>query len=153
MIDPMSAFAAVSAATSAISSAIQAGKDLSALSGPISKYAKAEAELQAGAKAKKNSFFSKFGGVEANAIDEFFKKEEVAEARTKLREIFMLYGKQGQWERLQAEIARQRKLEMDKVEQELRIRKIKQQISICILIAIGVGLFGYYYISYLMSIG
>tara|TARA_A100001201_G_scaffold137633_1_gene127721 strand:+ start:246 stop:707 length:462 start_codon:yes stop_codon:yes gene_type:complete len=153
MIDPMSAFAAVSAASSAISSAIQAGKDLSSLSGPISKYAKAEAELQAGAKAKKNSFFSKFGGVEANAIDEFFKKEEVAESRAKLREIFMIYGKAGQWERLQAEIARQRKLEMERVEEELRIRRLKQQITICICIAIVVGLFGYYYIKYLLSLG
>lgn len=153
MIDPMSAFAAVSAATSAISSAIQSGRDIASLSPQISKYAKAEAQLQAGAKAKKNSFFSKFGGVEANAIDEFFKKEEVAEARAKLREMFMLYGKAGQWERLQAEIARQRKIEMEKVEEELRIARLKKQISICICIAIAVGLFGYYYIKYLLSLG
>ena len=152
MIDPMSAFAAVSAASSAISSAIQAGKDLSSLSAPIAKYAKAEAELQAGAKVKKNSFFSRFGGVEGNAIDTFFKKEEVAEARKQLREVFMLYGKQGQWERLQAEIARQRKMEMERVEEELRLARLKKQITFCILIAIGVGLFGYYYIKYLMSI-
>ncbi len=110
MIDPMSAFAAISAASGAISSAIKSGRDIASLSGPIAKYAKAEAQLQAGAKAKKNSFFSKFGGVEANAIDEFFKKEEVAQARKELRELFMLYGSPGQWERLQAEIARQRKI-------------------------------------------
>ena len=52
MIDPMSAFAAVSAASSAISSAVKAGKDLHSLSGPISKYAKAEAELNFGARSK-----------------------------------------------------------------------------------------------------
>ena len=113
MIDPMSAFAAKSAASGAISSAIKSGRDIASLSGPIAKYAKAEAQLQAGAKAKKNSFFSKFGGVEANAIDEFFKKEEVAQARKELRELFMLYGSPGQWERLQAEIARQRKIQME----------------------------------------
>ena len=33
----------------------QAGRDISALSGPISKYAKAEAQLQVGAKRKRNS--------------------------------------------------------------------------------------------------
>ena len=53
MIDPMSAFAAISAASSAISSAVKAGKDLHSLSGPISKYAKAEAELNFGATRKK----------------------------------------------------------------------------------------------------
>ena len=58
MIDPISAFTAVSAASSAISSAIKAGKDLHSLSGPIAKYAKAEAELAFGATRKKNSFFA-----------------------------------------------------------------------------------------------
>ena len=75
-----------------------------------------------------NSFFSKFGGVEANAIDEFFKKEEVAQARKELRELFMLYGSPGQWERLQ------------------------QQITICICLAIAVGFAGYYYIKYLLTV-
>ncbi len=57
MIDPISAFTAISAASGAISSAIKAGKDLSSLSGQISRYAKAEAELNFGATRKKNSIF------------------------------------------------------------------------------------------------
>ena len=118
----------------------------------IAKYAKAEAQLQAGAKAKKNSFFSKFGGVEANAIDEFFKKEEVAQARKELRELFMLYGSPGQWERLQAEIARQRKIQMDAVEEEIKRKRLQQQITICICLAIAVGFAGYYYIKYLLTV-
>tara|TARA_R100000773_G_C4220226_1_gene118865 strand:+ start:18 stop:476 length:459 start_codon:yes stop_codon:yes gene_type:complete len=152
MIDPMSAFAAVSAASSAISSAIQAGRDISTLSGPISKYAKAEAQLQVGAKRKRNSLFSKLGGVEGNAIDEFFKKEEVAETRAKLREMFMLYGKVGQWERLQAEIARQRKLQMEAIEEEARIKARNQAIMIVSLIGIVTLIIGYFYIQYLMSL-
>ena len=152
MIDPMSAFAAISAASGAISSAIKSGRDIASLSGPIAKYAKAEAQLQAGAKAKKNSFFSKFGGVEANAIDEFFKKEEVAQARKELRELFMLYGAPGQWERLQAEIARQRKIQMDAVEEEIKRKRLQQQITICICLAIAVGFAGYYYIKYLLTV-
>ena len=151
MIDPMSAFAAVSAASSAISSAIQAGRDISALSGPISKYAKAEAQLQVGAKRKKNSFFSKLGNVEGNAIDDFFKKEEVAETRAKLREMFMLYGKPGQWERLQAEIARQRKMQMEAIEEEARIKARNQAIMVVTFLSLAVGIAGYFYINYLLS--
>tara|TARA_R100001510_G_C7656992_1_gene217913 strand:- start:8862 stop:9320 length:459 start_codon:yes stop_codon:yes gene_type:complete len=152
MIDPMSAFAAVSAASSAISSAIKAGRDISALSGPIAKYAKAEAQLQVGAKRKRNSFFSKLGNVEGNAIDEFFKKEEVAETRAKLREMFMLYGKPGQWERLQGEIARQRKMQMEAIEEEARIKARNQTIVIVSLIIIVALIGGYYYIQYLMTL-
>jgi len=152
MIDPMSAFAAVSAASSAISSAIKAGRDISALSGPISKYAKAEAQLQVGAKRKRNSLFSKIGGIEGNAIDEFFKKEEVAQARKELREIFMIYGTAGQWERLQAEIARQRKMQMDAIEEEARIKARNQAIIIVSLIVIATLFAGYFYIQYLLSL-
>tara|TARA_R100001460_G_scaffold2629_1_gene8389 strand:- start:16902 stop:17363 length:462 start_codon:yes stop_codon:yes gene_type:complete len=152
MIDPLTAFSAVSAASSAISSAIQAGRDISSLSGPISKYAKAEAQLQVGAKRKKNSLFSKIGNVEGNAVDEFFKKEEVAETRAKLREMFMLYGKPGQWQRLQAEIARQRKMQMEAIEEEQKRQARNKAITIVVFLTIGVAVFGYYYITYLMSL-
>jgi len=152
MIDPITAFSAISAATGAISSAINAGKDISSLGGPIARYAKAEAELQVGAKQKRNSIFSKIGGVEENAINDFFKKEEVAQARAKLREMFMLYGKQGQWERLQAEIARQRKLQMEAIEEETRKKARNQSIILVGVISLSGLIGGYYYISYLMSI-
>ena len=64
----------------------------------------------------------------------------------------MLYGTAGQWERLQAEIARQRKIQMDAVEEEIKRKKLQQQITICICLAIVVGFVGYYYIQYLMSL-
>ena len=118
----------------------------------LARYAKAEAQLQVGAKRKKNSLFSKIGNVEGNAVDEFFKKEEVAETRAKLREMFMLYGKPGQWERLQAEIARQRKMQMDAIEEEQRILARNRTIIIITGIIIFVAVAGYYYIQYLISI-
>ena len=64
----------------------------------------------------------------------------------------MIYGTAGQWERLQAEIARQRKMQMDAVEEEIKRKKLQQQITICICLAIAVGFAGYYYIQYLMSL-
>jgi hypothetical protein len=96
MIDPITAFSAVSAASGAISSAIKAGRDLSSLGGPIAKYAKAEAELQFGATRKKNSIFSKMTGAEQAGIDEFFRKQralqkEELEYRAKMRDRIILW--------------------------------------------------------------
>ena len=108
MIDPMSCIAVITSASGAISSAIKAGKDISSLSVPLQKYAKAEAELNFGAQRKKNSFLAKFSGVESTAIDRFFKQEELKQARDKLRETFMLYGNMSQWQSLQKMIAEER---------------------------------------------
>lgn len=149
MIDPMSAFAAVSAASGAISSAIKAGKDLSSLSGPISKYAKAEAELNFGATRKKNSLFSKMTGAEQAGIDEFFRQEELNSLRDEMRSIFMLYGKPGAWERLQAEIARQRQIQKEELERRAKIRdQIIMWTVIPLMLIAGAALL-YVFISFL----
>ena len=138
MIDPISAFAAVNTAASAISSAIKAGKDLSSLSGPISKYAQAEAQLNFGASRKKKSIFSKMTGAEQAGIDEFFRKEELDTLRSEMRSVFQLYGKPGAWERLQAEIARQRAVQKEELE---RRAKVRETILVCLvgLLIFGVG--------------
>ena len=108
MIDPMTAYAAITSAAGAISAAVKAGRDLSSLSGQITKYAKAEADLSHGASAKKAGIFSKLGVVEANAIEKHFKQEEVKRLRDEMRSLFQLYGSPGQWERLQQTIAQER---------------------------------------------
>ena len=138
MIDPISAFAAVNTAASAISSAIKAGKDLSSLSGPISKYAQAEAQLNFGASRKKKIIFSKMTGAEQAGIDEFFRKEELDTLRSEMRSVFQLYGKPGAWERLQAEIARQRAVQKEELE---RRAKVRETILVCLvgLLIFGVG--------------
>lgn len=138
MIDPISAFAAVNTAASAISTAIKAGKDLSSLSGPISKYAQAEAQLNFGASKKKKSIFAKMTGAEQAGIDEFFRKEELATLRDEMRSVFQLYGKKGAWERLQAEIARQRAIQKEELE---RRAKVRETIMLCLVgfLIIGVG--------------
>lgn len=131
MIDPVSAFAAVSAGHAAIMKAVQIGKDLSGLSSSISKYAQGEAELQFGASKKKNS---KFSLAEDSAIEKHFKKEKLDDMRKELRSVFQLYGKPGQWERLQAEIASERA----RIQAELRLRahKREQMITWCSVIGI-----------------
>lgn len=138
MIDPISAFAAVNTAASAISTAIKAGKDLSSLSGPISKYAQAEAQLNFGASRKKKGIFAKMTGAEQAGIDEFFRKEELATLRDEMRSVFQLYGKPGAWERLQAEIARQRAMQKEELE---RRAKVRETIMLCLVgfLIVGVG--------------
>lgn len=138
MIDPISAFAAVNTAASAISTAIKAGKDLSSLSGPISKYAQAEAQLNFGASKKKKSIFSKMTGAEQAGIDEFFRKEELATLRDEMRSVFQLYGKPGAWERLQAEIARQRAMQKEELERRAKVRETILLVLVGFLI-VGVG--------------
>lgn len=152
MIDPMSAFAAVSAASSAISSAVKAGKDLQSLSGPVAKYAKAEAELNFGAQRKKNSLFSKMTGAEQAGIDEFFRQEELNNMRNELRSIFQIYGKPGSWERLQAEIARQRQMQKEELERRAKVRDaiIFWTVLPVILIAGAAAL--YLFIQYLKGL-
>ena len=105
MIDPISAFAAVKTAHSVIMQGVKVGKDLSSLSGYISKWAIGEANLDVKAEKKGSSIFGKFSSVEAEAIEAHLRKEELRNMRNELREIFLLYGSAGQWERLQAEIA------------------------------------------------
>tara|TARA_R110002020_G_scaffold47706_5_gene135787 strand:- start:2147 stop:2608 length:462 start_codon:yes stop_codon:yes gene_type:complete len=152
MIDPMSAFAAVSAASSAISGAIKAGRDLSSLSGPIAKYAKAEADLNFGATRKKNSIFSKMTGAEQAGIDTFFRKEELDELRKELRSIFAIYGKPGQWERLQAEIARQRALQKEELEHRAKVRdSIILWVGVSLVLGIG-GAAIFYFIMFLKDL-
>ena len=138
MIDPISAFAAVNTAASAISTAIKAGKDLSSLSGPISKYAQAEAQLNFGASKKKKGIFAKMTGAEQAGIDEFFRKEELATLRDEMRSVFQLYGKPGAWERLQAEIARQRAIQKEELERRAKVRETILLALVGFLI-VGVG--------------
>ena len=117
MIDPISAFAALSAGHSAIMKGIQMGKDLSSLSNAVSRYAQGEAELQFGEARKKKARFSL---AEDSAIERHFRKEKLEDMRKELRSIFQLYGKPGQWERLQAEIANERAEIKRALEEEAR---------------------------------
>lgn len=120
MIDPISAFAALSAGHSAIMKGIQMGKDLSSLSGAVSRYAKGEAELQWGEARKKKSRFSI---AEDSAIEKHFKKEKLDDMRAELRKAFLYFGKPGQWERLQAEIANERVLIKKRLQEEAERRE------------------------------
>lgn len=146
MIDPITAFSAICAGHKAIMKGVQIGRDLSSMGAAVQKYAQGEAELQVGEARKKNSRFSL---AEDSAIEKHFKKEALEDMRNELRSIFQLYGKPGQWERLQAEIASERVEQKKMLAEKIRIydRNITIAVVGAILTVSAVGL--YYWIAYL----
>tara|TARA_R110001592_G_scaffold256313_2_gene520046 strand:+ start:1721 stop:2173 length:453 start_codon:yes stop_codon:yes gene_type:complete len=139
MIDPISAFAAITAGHKAIMKAVQIGKDLSSLSNAVGKYAQGEAQLQFAETQKKNSRFS---FAEDSAIEKHFKKEQLDTMRDELRSMFLLYGKPGQWERLQAEIASERVRIKKELAIQLKIKERNLMVTTitAILILGGIGI-------------
>ena len=77
-------------------------------------------------------------GAEQAGIDEFFRKEELATLRDEMRSVFQLYGKPGAWERLQAEIARQRAIQKEELERRAKVRETILLALVGFLI-VGVG--------------
>ena len=138
MIDPITAFAAISAGHKAIMKAVQIGKDLSSLSSAVGRYAQGEAQLQFAETQKKKSRFS---FAEDSAIEKHFKKEQLDTMRDELRSMFLLYGKPGQWERLQAEIASERARIKKELEKQQKI-KDRNEIIIAVTVVLIVGLLG-----------
>ena len=139
MIDPFTAFAALKGATEVISQGIKTGKDLVNMSSAVSKWAKAEANLQVIASEKPKGLgkiFGKLTGAEQNAIDAHFRKEEANRLRDEMRSMFLLYGSAGQWERLQKEIAVERKRQADFLRQKIAAEKRKKNIIIWTLAVI-----------------
>ncbi len=145
----MSAFAALSAGHSAIKKGIEMGRDLSTMSNAVARYAQGEAELQFGAARKKKS---KFSLAEDSAIEKHFRKEKLEDMRNELRSIFQLYGKPGQWERLQAEIANER-AEIKKQLEEEAAKRERIIATIVVILSIVIGVVGgYCYISWLKGL-
>lgn len=133
MLDPISAFAAITAGHKTIMGAIKIGKDLSSLSTAIGKFAQGEAHLQHAEAQKKKSRFS---FAEDSAIEKHFKKEALEDMRNELRSIFLLYGKAGQWERLQGEIAQERARIKKELAEQQRIKDRNLTITVVTTILI-----------------
>lgn len=133
MIDPITAFSAICAGHKAIMKGVQIGRDLSSMGAAVKKYAQGEAELQVGEARKKKSRFSL---VEDSAIEKHFKKEALEDMRNELRSIFLLYGKAGQWERLQGEIAQERARIKKELAEQQRIKDRNLTITVVTAILI-----------------
>jgi len=137
MIDPISAFAMLTSAHSALKKCVSMGRDLSSATNAITSYAKAEAELGFAKEKKKSGIF---GSVMDNAIEQHFKEEEQTRLKDELRSMFQLYGSAGQWERLQATIASARAEHRKQLKEQEKIRQrnlLITTVSVTLLIGIG----------------
>ena len=134
MIDPISAFAMLSSAHSALKKCVSMGKDLSSATSAIASYAKAEAELGFAKEQKKKGIF---GSVMDQAIEQHFKEEEQNRLKDELRSLFLLYGSAGQWERLQATIAQARAEHRKQLQEKQKIRDRNTLIIVCTVLVIG----------------
>tara|TARA_R100001530_G_C4285319_1_gene146659 strand:- start:115 stop:582 length:468 start_codon:yes stop_codon:yes gene_type:complete len=154
-MDPLSAFAAIKTAHSTITQAIKIGKDLSQLGGHVTRWANAEANIENYA-SKRGSLvgkvFGKLSVTEQSAIEAHLRKEEVKRMRDEMREIFLLYGSAGQWERLQAEIAEHRARKKAELKEIDRIQKRNRDIIIVVLVLLVSGVGGFYYFKYILGI-
>ena len=153
-MDPLSAFAAIKTAHSTISHAIKIGKDFSQLASPILKWANAEANIENYA-AKRGSLvgkvFGKLSVTEQSAIEAHLRKEEVKRMRDEMRQIFLLYGSPGQWERLQAEIASARKERKAQIAAIEEAKKRTRNLVVITVVCIGISIIGFYYFQFLFK--
>ncbi len=155
MIDPISAFAVLKTATNAIQEAVKVGKDLSQIGGHVAKWANAEANLDVAASKKGTlvgKVFGKFSATEQNAIEAHFRKEELRRMRKEMREIFLLYGSAGQWERLQAEIAEHRAKKKEHLREMERVARRNRDLVVLAIAILIVSVGGYYYFRYLLEL-
>jgi len=137
MIDPISAFAMLTSAHSALKKCVSMGKDLSSATSAIASYAKAEAELGFAKEQKKKGIF---GSVMDQAIEQHFKEEEQNRLKDELRSLFLLYGSAGQWERLQATIAQARAEHRKQLQEKQRIQDRNTLIVVCTVLGVaGIG--------------
>jgi len=137
MIDPISAFAMLTSAHSALKKCFSMGKDLSSATSAITSYAKAEAELGFAKEIKKSGVF---GSVMDNAIEQHFKEEEQTRLKDELRSLFLLHGSFGQWERLQATIASARAEHRKQLKELQRIKDRNLTITVVtVLLIVGLG--------------
>jgi len=139
MLDPITAFAAITAGHKTIMGAIKIGKDLSSLSTAIGKFAQGEAHLQHAEAQKKKSRFS---FAEDSAIEKHFQKEALDDMRNELRSMFLLFGKAGQWERLQGEIAQERA----RIKKELAMQQKIKDRNTAIIVVTTVLIIGFFII-------
>tara|TARA_R100000781_G_scaffold27044_1_gene20088 strand:- start:514 stop:966 length:453 start_codon:yes stop_codon:yes gene_type:complete len=146
LIDPVSAWGLITTAHATIKKCVEMGRDLSSAETAVRNYAKGEAQLAFGKERKKKSIF---GGVMDSAIDQHFREEERKRMHDQLRSLFLLHGSPGQWERLQASIARGRAEQKKILEEQARQRDMFIKTGVIIIVLTIGGVILFYFTKYL----
>ena len=134
-MDPVTCIAAASAAYKGIKKAVDFGKSVHEMSGTISQFAKAASDLDfLEKKSQKPPLYKMFSDNEANALEIWSKKQQLAEYREDLRSHISWHYGPSAWEAIVKIEGQQRK------RQQEMVYKKQEFIDKCINLAIGTAL-------------
>ncbi len=122
MIDVLMLAGAVSQVAGAISSSVQAGKDLTSIMPLAGRLAKLDSEIQLADAGKHRSFISKLGAPAEEAMAIAQAKAKHKEAMDELRSVCRLYGPSGFWDSFQKELTAARVRHKEELERKAKAR-------------------------------
>ncbi len=130
MFDPITIGAALTTASTAfagVKRAFQAGRDLEAMSGDLSKWMGAVSDIEQKHKKTKNPpmFRKVFGSIEQEALEAFGAKKKLAEQRYELEQFIKLSHGTKAWEEL---LQMEGKIRKERQDQMYRQQEIKERI-------------------------
>ena len=140
-MDPFTAMAAATAAFKGIKKAVEVGKDISSIGGTLSSWSKAVSDMDfLDEKAKKPPMYKMFTNNQANALDEWTKKQKLKEMRTELKEyISFVYGPSA-WKEIVRIEAQQRKEQRELVyKKQEALDNLINGVIIGVIVLAGVG--------------
>lgn len=137
MIDPITALAAATTAFNAIKKGFEVGRDIESMSGDLSRWMGAAADIdKAGEYAKKPPLFKKLfaaGSVEEEAMASFMAKKKAEDMRYQLKQLISLTRGPAAWDELLAtEGAIRKKRQKMIYEQKERQRKVMEWTAIIV---------------------
>ena len=138
MIEVLALASSVSTIAGAISSSVQAGRDMSSIMPMFGKLAGLEAEIQAAEKGRHKGPLGRLSSSEEEGFAIAQAKMKHKEAMDELRSICMLYGPPGMWKMVVEEQAAARKRQQERLEAEAKAR---DQLFWGISLTIGVIIF------------
>lgn len=122
MIAVLALAGAVTTVSSAISAAIQAGKDFKSIIPLAGKLATLESEIAICEQGKHKSFLGRLGSDTEEAFAITNAKAQHKQAMDELRSVCMLYGPHGFWDNFQREIIAVRKRTLQRLQREADAR-------------------------------
>ena len=139
MIEVVALAGAINSISGAITSSIQAGRNLSQIAPQIAKLGALDSQVQAAEAGKHKGILSKLTSTEAEALAITQAKMAHKQAMEKLRETMLLFGETGTWEAFNKNLADARARKKRQLEELSKIRKTKELIAALIIGALVFG--------------
>tara|TARA_R110000803_G_scaffold16491_1_gene45243 strand:- start:381 stop:857 length:477 start_codon:yes stop_codon:yes gene_type:complete len=145
MIDPFTAYAAATAAVSAIKKGIQLGKDIGGISSDLAKFAGAMSDINWAHKRSENLpwYAVLFGSSGPNAMDIFAKKKQMEAHRAEIKQYIQFGFGQSAWDELLHIEAQVRKDRQKTMYRKAEIQQTIMEWTLGILVVLsGFGVLG-----------